>query len=148
MKMIVMLAVAWASLPAVAQGLDSVSYRNFYNEHALFWNGSSFTKYSQNGKSYTFKEMKAVVSFSREASLSYHEFMKDRTTYGILLVSSALLIGGALLAKSPELKGGLAIGGVLSATIALPVGKRSFYNLNRTIWIYNREMMLQQIPGR
>jgi len=143
-----MLAAAWAILPAFAQNLDSVSYRNYYNEHALFWNGSSFTKYSQNGKFHTFKEMETVVRFSPEASLSYHQFMKGRTTYGILLVSSALLIGGALLAKSPELKGGLAIGGVLSATIALPVGKRSFYNLNRTIWIYNREMMLLQIPRR
>ena len=144
MKVIVTLAVTWISLQAVAQNLDSTAYRKYYNEHALFWNGSSYAKFSQNGNLYPFKKMEEVVRFSPEASLSYHQFMKERTAYALVLGVSGILIISSLVAKSPELKGGLAIGGIVTATIALPIGRRAFYNLNRTIWIHNRDMMLQQ----
>ena len=136
-----LLLLCLSTLPSLAQNKDSVAIRRYYEENAILWLGNY--KYSKNNQSYPVKNLKEEFKFSRDASAEFVQYRKNNgATITLIAVSGGLLVS-AILAKDNRLKAGLLAGSVLSATISIPISFKAVKQLNRSVWFYNRDILLR-----
>ena len=124
-----------------AQNKDSVAIRRYYEENAILWTGSQ--KYYKNNQAYPIKNLKQEITFSKEASWEYAQFRKNNNAAVIgLIVTEALLIS-FILVKNRNVQWGLLAGSVVGFAFTLPLANKARTHLSRSIWAYNRDILLR-----
>ena len=128
-------------LTASGQNVDSVAIRRYYAENSILWLGRY--KYEKNNQLYPVSRLKIEFAPYRDASTEYNQYLKtNRAVAGVFLLSSALIIT-SFVAKDRNVKIGCAVGSLVAVTVAIPLSYKGIRQLTRSIWYYNRDILLK-----
>ena len=126
---------------AWSQNRDSIAIRRYYEENSIVWLGR--TKYEKNGQLYPLHNLKTEFIPYRDASTEFRNYQKtNRTVIGAMVLSSALLFT-SIVAKDRTLKYVCLAGSFVSITVAVPLSYKGLRQLSRSIWYYNRDILLK-----
>lgn len=95
-----------------------------------------------NDKTVQFSEVKLLLQNSDVSKNDFLIYKKARSKSKILLISSTVLVGSAILLRNSnkKLAIGLAIGGLVSQYISIPITLGSKKHLDRSIYGYNKSV--------
>ncbi len=127
--------------PTTAQNPDSVAIKKFYEENTIYWMGT--LKYMKNNQLFPIKNLKNEIRFSPDAIYEYKMSMHNkRMLTGAIIVSSALLVSGALV-KNRQVRLGLLAGSLITIGAAFPFSLKFSSHMGRAIWLHNRDLLLR-----
>ena len=126
--------------PAYSQSGD-LAIKKYYEENAIYWLGNY--KYMKNSQKYPLKNLSNEFKFSMEATALFNDFKKtNRLMVGCLVLSTGFLLS-AILVKDQRLKLGFLGGSVVVAAFAIPLTLKFSRQINQSIWLYNRDILLK-----
>jgi len=126
--------------PACSQSED-LAVKKYYEENAIYWLGNY--KYMKNSQKYPLKNLSNEFKFSMEATALFKDFKKtNRLMVGCLILSTGFLISG-IVVKEQQLKLGFLAGSMVVATFAIPLSMKFSRQINQSIWLYNRDILLK-----
>lgn len=137
---IIFLPILFFVIETSAQNQDSVAIRRYYEENAILWLGENI--FYKGDKKLTLKEMEATMAISRSALADFRQYKKSKTWTAVTLTASlGLLVGGAFV-KERRTQNYMLAGSMVMATVSIPLARKSQRYLGRSIWTYNRDILL------
>lgn len=129
------------ALHASGQNRDSIAIRRYYEENSILWLGQS--KYEKNNQIYPVQNLKNEFTAYRDASAEFKKYQKTNRGVGAAIITSTLLLTTSFIVKDRNVKIACAAGSVVAISVAIPLGYKSIKQLTRSIWYYNRDILLQ-----
>lgn len=99
--------------------------------------------YEINGQKLKHRQLKTSLNKFNDASAEYNSFHKKTVVSGILSLGSLIMEGiGAAIAKNNKgVANGLFISGLAALAISLPISISARNHLQKSVWLYNRNVM-------
>ena len=139
MKTFLYLLLIFASAPACFAQNDDL--KTYYEREALsFYGGARFMKA---GEVLDRSDVKPLLMTYTASAKEYKLFQKNQRIGNILTACSFVLYVGSLfiIGEQPEAGGAVLIGGVAVGLSTLPFHLKAQKHLQRSLHLYNREML-------
>lgn len=127
------------------QSLSAQTPLEKYEKESIYFKTGGFVKGGvKHNLLFSYRPLKKAMKSSPIALAELKESTRKRWLSTGLYVGGVAAVLGAITVNDPQIRNALLLGGMVAVVSSIPVAFTSVNKLNKSVWSYNRDLLLPE----